>query len=209
MLGIKFGQKHSWNRWGVILENMNISPPEPKRYFVSVPGRNGVLDLTQELTPSVRFESRTLTFTFRVKAGDWSTLMAQIYDDVHGRRMNVTSDWDPDWHWTGFVTVDSFSSDERTGTLVITAEVDPFKYANDESTYTKSGNGTLTCVCDRMEVCPTIQVTAETSITFDNKTVSLSAGTHVIPAFEFKKGNNVLTISGSGTTTVTYRNGRL
>ncbi|MBQ1292558.1 MAG: hypothetical protein IIY21_00850 [Clostridiales bacterium] len=209
MLGITFGTKHSFNDWGVILENTHITPPQPKRYIVSVAGRNGVLDLTQELTPSMRFESRTLTFTFRVKAGDWSTLMAQIYGDVHGRTMDIISDLDPSWHWHGFVTVDDFSSDERTGTLSIAVDADPFKLSNTVSTYSRSGSGTLTCVCDRMEVCPTFTVTAETTVVFGDVTAVISAGTHKIENIEFSEGSNEVTITSTGSTTITYTNGRL
>lgn len=209
MLGITFGNKHSWDDWGVILENTQIAPPVPKRYTVSVAGRNGLLDLTPELTPSVRFEARTLTFSFRVKAGDWSTLMSTIYGDVHGRTLDVTSDWDSDWHWHGCVTVDSFESEERTGLLVITVEADPFKYSNTPSTYTVSGNGSVTCVVDRMEVCPTFTTTAETTIEFGSISAAVSAGTAVIPAIELTEGSNVITITSSGDTTITYTNGRL
>lgn len=209
MLGITFGTKHSFNDWGVILEDTKVAPPQPKRYTVSVAGRNGVLDLTQELTPSIRFESRTLTFNFRVKPSDWSTLMSRIYGDVHGRTLDVISDLDPNWHWNGFVTVDDFSSDERTGTLAITVDADPFKYSNTPSTYTQSGSGTLVCVCDRMEVCPTITATAETTIVFGDVTATISAGTHKVENIELSEGENELTITSSGTTTITYTNGRL
>lgn len=209
MLGITFGDKHSYYDWGVILENTEISPPVPKRYTVSVAGRNGLLDLTPELTPVVRFESRQLTFSFRVKAGDWSTLMSQIYGDIHGRTLDVISDLDPDWHWHGCVTVDSFASEERTGALVITVEADPFKLSNTSTTYTQSGSGTVTCVCDRMEVCPTFTVTAETTIDFGDITATVSAGTHKIENIELTEGNNTITLTSTGSTTITYTNGRL
>lgn len=209
MLGITFGDKHSYYDWGVILENTEISPPVPKRYTVSVAGRNGLLDLTPELTPVVRFESRQLTFSFRVKAGDWSTLMSQIYGDIHGRTLDVISDLDPDWHWHGCVTVDSFASEERTGSLVIVVEADPFKLENTETAYTKSGSGSVTCVCDRMEVCPTFTVTAETTIVFGDITATVSAGTHKIENIELTEGNNTITLTSTGSTTITYTNGRL
>lgn len=209
MLGISFGSKHSYNDWGVILEDTQIAPPQPKRYTVSVAGRNGLLDLTPELTPIIRFESRTLTFNFRVKAGDWSTLMSKILGDIHGRTLNVVSDLDPSWYWHGFCQVDSFSSDERTGALVITVEADPFKLSNTVTTYTQSGNGTITAVVDRMEVIPTITVTAETTIVYGDISVTLSAGTHKVENLQLVEGSNALVITSTGTTTITYTNGRL
>lgn len=209
MLGVTFGNKHSYNDWGVILEDTHVNPPLPKRYVVDVPARNGLLDLTPELTPTVRFESRTLTFTFRVKAGDWSTLLSTIYGDVHGQTLDVVSDLDPSWHWHGCVTIDDFSSDERTGVLVINVEADPFKLANTSVTTSRNGSGSLVCTCDRMEVTPTITVTSATTITFGDLSVALNAGTHLVNDIVFTSGSNTLTVSGSGKTTVTYTNGRL
>ena len=166
MLGVTFGSKHSYNDWGIWLEDTHINPPLPKRYIVDVPARNGLLDLTPELTPTIRFENRTLTFNFRVKAGDWSTLVSQIYGDIHGRTLNVVSDLDSNWHWHGCVTVDDFSSDERTGKLVITVDADPFKLSNTENSYTVNGNGTITCEVDRMEISPAFEIEAPTTVIY-------------------------------------------
>lgn len=209
MLGVTFGNIHSYDDWGIWLEDTHINPPLPKRYVVDVPARNGLLDLTPELTPTIRFENRTLTFTFRVKAGDWSTLMSEIYGQIHGQTLDVVSDLDPDWHWHGCVTVDDFSSDERTGVLVITVDAGPFKLSNTQTRLAKTGSGTLSCSCDRMEVTPTITNTAEATIVFGDASVTLDAGEHLVNAIMFTEGTNTLTITSTGTTTVTYTNGRL
>lgn len=209
MLGINFDLKHSYHDWGVILEDTHISSALPKRYIADVPARNGNLDLTPGLTPIVHFETRTATFTFRVKPGDWSTLMSIISNDVHAKTMNIIRDLDPDWHWHGFVTVDDFSSDEQTGVLVITAEVFPFKLSNVPTVLEINGNGELNCFCERMEVNPTITVTDDATIEFNNSSIALEAGTYLVNDFLFTNGNNILTITSAGKTTVTYTNGRL
>lgn len=175
MLGVTFGSKHSYNDWGIWLEDTHINPPLPKRYIVDVPARNGLLDLTPELTPTIRFENRTLTFNFRVKAGDWSTLVSQIYGDVHGKTLDVVSDLDPNWHWHGCVTVDDFSSDERTGKLVITVDADPFKLSNTENSYTVNGDGTITCEVDRMEISPAFELTAPTTVIYGDSSYVLES----------------------------------
>ena len=209
MNGITFGSKHSYNDWGVILENTEIAPPVPKRYIVSVPARNGVLDLTGQLTPIMRYETRAVKYTFRVKPGGWDDLMSTIYGDVHGKTMDVTSDWDPSWHWHGFVTVDSFASSKRTGVLAILVDADPFKLANAPTTVSTSGSGSITCVCDRMELTPVIDTTASATIDFGDISAAVDAGSHIINDIIFVEGNNTLTITSTGDTTVTYTNGRL
>ena len=209
MLGITFGSKHSYNNWGVILEDTTVTPPQPKRYLVDVPARNGLLDLTPELTPIIRYGNRTVTYKFRVKSGDWDDLLSGIYADVHGQTLDVTSDLDANWHWHGCVTVNSFASDKRTGVLVITVDAEPFKLANTATSVQRSGNGSLSCTCDRMEVTPTITNSAQATIVFGDVSVTLSAGTHIVNEIVFTSGTNTLTITSTGTTKVTYTNGRL
>ena len=209
MLGITFGDKHSYNNWGLFLEDTKVTPPLPKRYLVDVPARNGTLDLTAELTPIMRYQTRQLQFKFRVKAGDWSTLLSQIYGDVHGKTLDIISDLDPDWHWHGCVTVNDFSSDKRTGVLVINADVDPYKLANNETSVAVVGTGSASCYCDRMEVTPTITVTTSSTITFNDLSVALDAGSHIVNEIVFTSGANTLEVDSTGTTTVTYTNGRL
>ena len=175
MLGITFGDKHSYNDWGLFLEDTKVTPPLPKRYLVDVPARNGTLDLTAELTPIMRYQTRQLQFKFRVKAGDWSTLLSQIYGDVHGRTLDIISDLDPDWHWHGFVTVNDFSSDKRTGVLVINADVDPYKLANIETAYAVSGNGSINCYVERMEVTPSFETTAPTTVKYGDISAAITS----------------------------------
>ena len=209
MLGITFGDKHTYMDWGLFLEDTSVTPPLPKRYVVDVPARNGTLDLTDELTPIMRYQSRQLSFKFRVKSGDWSTLMSEIYGAIHGKTMDIISDLDPDWHWHGCVTVNSFSSDKRTGVLVINADVDPFKLANKKTTVAVISAGTASCWCDRMELNPTITVTTASTIDFGDISVALDAGSHIINEIVFTSGTNTLTIDSTGTTTIEYTNGRL
>lgn len=175
MLGVTFGNIHSYDDWGIWLEDTHINPPLPKRYIVDVPARNGVLDLTAELTPTVRYQARQLTFKFRIKSGDWNTTISQIYGDVHGKTLDVTSDLDPNWHWHGCVMVNDFASDRRTGVLVIIVDAEPFKLSNTENQYTVNGNGTATAVVDRMEVSPTFEITAPTTVEYGDLSAVLSS----------------------------------
>lgn len=209
MLGITFGTLHSYNDWGIFLEDTQIAPPMPKRYVVDVPARNGILDLTPQLTSTMRYGTRMITYTFRVRSGGWDDLISTIYNEVHGRTLDVVSDLDPDWHWHGFVAVNSFTSDQRTGVLVIEVEADPYKLENTATTKSRNGNGTLSCDCDRMEVTPTITVTASATIVFGGISVALDSGTYVVNDIVFTEGTNTLTVTSTGTTTITYTNGRL
>ena len=212
MYGVTFGRKHSIYDYGLVMTDYSISNPAVTRYLVKVPGRNGVLELTESLTPYITYDNRQLQFAFvwRSRPEDYEEAKQTIINDLHGKKMQVILDSDPDYYYDGFVTVDSdsFSGRERAD-IVVHVDAAPYKLRKTETTKTKSGSGTLVCENSRMEVIPQIKVTAATSITFNNSTYSLSAGTYTLPGIVFKEGNNTLTISGSGTTTVKYRQGRL
>jgi len=209
MLGIQFGTKHSWDDWGLILENVEETPPEPRRYVVEVPGRDGVLDLTGELTEEICYGPRMVTFTFHVKSGGWTALKSEIMSFLHGKTMNVMSDLDTEYFWRGFCLFDSFSSNETTGTLVIRVEADPYKYAKMATSYSQNGDGTVVCANNRMKVIPQITNTAEATIVFGTVSVTLSEGVHKVDDIVFAEGNNTLVITSTGLTTITYRQGRL
>lgn len=212
MYGVTFGSKHSYDDYQMILTGYDTGNPAPRRNLVSVPGRNGVLDMTESLTPIITYDNRQLQFAFTWKSSPetYEDELQEIVNDLHGKKMHVILDSDPDYYYDGFVTVASSAfSGREEATLVVTMDAYPFKFRTEETVKTQSGSGTLNCTNDRMEVIPTIQVSANTSITFGTATYSLSAGTHTIAGIQFTEGDNELTISGSGTTTIKYRQGRL
>lgn len=130
MLGVLFGDKHTYWDWGLILKSYpDISPPAPKTKIIQVPGSDVVIDLTETLTGGVVYEPRTLSFEFTLmdKRSQWPTTYSDILESLHGRRMDIVLDDDPDYCYTGRVAVDSLDADKRTATLRITAEVEPYK----------------------------------------------------------------------------------
>ena len=76
-----------------------------------------------------------------------------------------------------------------------------------------SGSGTLTLHNDYMPVVPVITTTAETTLrwTVDGESFhkTISAGTWEIPELELRLGENTVSVTGEGTTTFVYREGRL
>lgn len=205
---IQFGDVNSYTEWGLILREASFPAPSPKRYTVDIPARNGIQDLTSVLSPYMRYGPRPLSFKFFVLPGGWNEMLSNIMGHVHGKTMEVRYLQDPDYFWRGFCTYDDFASNETTGELVISCEAEPFKYHNQETTYTATGNATLTCVNDRMEVTPTITNTEDATLSFGTLVTTLSAGTHKVPGIQFAEGDNVIEIESAGTTTITYREGR-
>lgn len=131
MNGVRFGLKHSYNEWGLMLvEKPVISPPKPQIKLVKVPGSDTVIDLTESLTGSVQYETRKITCEFVIigKKDRWAKTYTDILAQLHGKRMQITMDDDPNYYYTGRVTVGDMSCGVMEAKLSITAEVEPYKH---------------------------------------------------------------------------------
>jgi phage-related protein len=49
-------------------------------------------------------------------------------NEIHGKRVKITIDDDPNYYYLGRVKVNEWESDKATATIVLTAEVEPYKY---------------------------------------------------------------------------------
>lgn len=130
MQGVIFSDKHSWRDWGLILKSRPvISAPAPKIKMIPIPGSDIVVDLTQSLTGKVHYEPRTIQFEFITAAPreKWASLHSDILNYLHGQGVKIIFDDDPNWFYTGRVTVGDFEADKKTATLTMTATVDPYK----------------------------------------------------------------------------------
>ena len=100
------------------------------------------------------------------------------------------------------------------GQLVLSCtDGDAFLYYVSETVESITGSGTVTIHNDFMPLVPVITTTAETTLRWAvdgesfHKTVSV--GTWEIPELEFRYGVNTVSVTGEGTTTFVYREGRL
>ena len=130
MHGIIFGEKHTYRDWGLLLKSRpEISPPSPKTKLVKVPGSNKVIDLTEALTGEVKYDTRQITAEFFImdNRDRWTQLYSEILEYMHGKNVRIIMDDDPNYFYTGRVTVGELEPDKKTAVLTITAEVEPYK----------------------------------------------------------------------------------
>ena len=133
MNGVTFGDKHSFRDWGLILKSRPvIAPPNPKTVYNDMPEADGSIDLTDYLTGNVHFENRKITCVFNVLDAReyWSSKYSEILNYLHGKRMKLIFDEDPDYYYIGRFKVDSWDSEEKVSTITISCEVEPWKKNN-------------------------------------------------------------------------------
>ena len=215
MIGVKFGTKHSFRDFGLILTSKTVSFPKPKTESVTIPGADGQLDLSTALTDGdVKYDNRSLTFKFSVinPQKNWETVKSTLANYLHGQKMNVILDVDKGFYYVGRCTLDSWSESKKLGTLTVKVDAEPYKYSVLESTdddITVSGTKVVTVRSMRMKVVPTITVSANMDVRFKGVQYGLTAGENRNLNIILSEGDNELTFIGTGTVSINFRGGSL
>lgn len=216
MLGVTFGNKHSYWDWGLLLKSYpEISAPKPKTKMVDVPGTNGMLDLSETLTGYVQYEMRKIKCEFVTKRSrsEWPSICSEIYDYLHGMIRDITLDDDPDYFYTGRITIESREV-VKSATMEITveAEVEPFKTKRYGSTayigLAIDGTRYVTVMGAKKPVIPTIKASAQMQMLFHGNEYPLQEGENSFPDVVIREGTNVFSFTGNGTVSINYREGR-
>lgn len=211
MYSVNFGAKNSYTDFNLILMPKTRPFPTPKTNYVSIEGRDGDLDLTTSLTGDVKYEniSYSLQFYLKDKRVDWETTLLKLTTYLHGKKMDLSFSEDPDWYYVGRYTLNELESDRNVGLLSVDCILEPYKLKKTETIKTITGTGTLILSNTRKWVMPTISSTSSMQFTFEGKTFTVN-GTLQSPDIVLKEGNNAIEVtSGTGTLTVTYREGKL
>lgn len=134
--GVMLNGKHSLADYGMVVKDRPIiGPPEPKTATVDVPGSDGVLDMTEAITGEVKFKPRPITLTFKAKLPDneQAEFESVLMDDLHGKRIEVILDEDPEWVWTGRAVVAFSDKSNWQETITISLTADPYKLEKEET----------------------------------------------------------------------------
>lgn len=192
--------------------------PAPAENLVQVPGRiRGPLDLSTVLTdgePS--YGSRALSITLESSEGDRLARAAWISDMVnqlHGRRVDIVLPDHPLHYATGRLTVKTLYNDLAHASVEVAGVCEPWLYSKEETTVQLQATAAEQTVRLRnagaMTVVPLVNVTAESGATvrlvYGVYSWALSAGDYQLPDLRLTPGDHVITYSGAGTLTITYR----
>lgn len=211
MYSVNFGDKNSYTDFGLILRPKERPFPTPKTNYVSIEGRDGDLDLTTSLTGDVKYEniSYTLEFYLKDKRADWEQTLLELSTYIHGKKMNLTFSEDPDWYYVGRFTLSPLSSDKNIGLINVECNLEPYRLKKTETIKSITGTGTLTLFNTRKWVMPVITTTENIEFTFEGKQF-VGNGTLQSPDIILKEGENTIEVTnGTGTLTVSYREGKL
>lgn len=201
---------------GWLREAVSFPTPQSQSETITVPGRSSPIRYTEALG-CVSYQPRSFDITLSMLGSrtKFNGMVAEAVNRFSGRLVKVICSEEPDLYAYGTVEA-SPAYDPLTGKgqLVFSCtDGDAYRYHAKETVVTLSGSGTVTLINDYMPVVPTVTTTDETALAWqvgtDTFLKSVSAGTWEFPELELQHGINTVTVTGDGTTTFTYREGRL
>lgn len=207
MKGVKFGEFHSWNDFSLILSEKKIGSPSPKTETIDIPGGDGVLDLT-EFFGEVRYNNRPLEFVFSTKVpqSEFLALFSRVQNALHGQKMRIVLDDDPEWFYVGRITVSEWKANKAIGKLTIDCDCEPYKTKINETVVFAEVTEETTVILpnSKKRVVPTIDITGTINLTYGVNFYALSEGRYDLPAVILENGNNTIILSGTGTAMFRY-----
>jgi hypothetical protein len=128
----------------------------------------------------------------------------------HGQTIRIIDDDYPDHYYEGEASVETDLKSNYI-TIVLTVDAQPFRLKRERTTRTYQIDGEKIIIIpnEHIDAIPTITVTTETEITFNESTVIFTPGTYTVEAFVLASGDNVFTVSGAGEITFEYQEGAI
>lgn len=213
MKGVKFGDFHSWNDFSLILSGKKIGSPDAKITTVEIPGADSVLDIS-EYFGDVKYKNRALSFDFStiVPQSEFLNLFSMIQNAIHGRKVRIILDDDPDFYYIGRISISEWKADKNIGKITVDCDCEPYKYKMNKTVMTFSVTDSTTAILSnlRKQVVPQFTSSGAIQIEFGGSTYSISsAGTFTVPEIILTAGNNEITFTGTANVTVEYQEGGL
>lgn len=106
---------NTWDDWHLIPSSRPvIAPPQERTNFVTVGGRDGVLDFSQTLSGRPVFDNRSGSIEFYVENDywDWETAYTTICETLQGKRIKMALEDNPSHYYEGLLYVDKWTSDK-------------------------------------------------------------------------------------------------
>lgn len=224
---IDISGKDTWETWHMAPQSRPyVAAPPIKEEYVDVPGADGSLDYTEVLTGAPRYGRRTGQWQFVVDNGytDPFVLQSELLSYLHGRKHKIILKDDPDYYYSGRLTLEINLSPKDYNQVTIKYNLDPYKYPVSSTAQTEwkwnelFGNtiyyGSFTVKKnkrrnlindDSSSKDATITVSNAMQLSFNGSTIALTAGDNTIT---LSPGNNIMDFIGSGKVTVDYSIGR-
>ena len=230
--GVIFDDRiHTERDWGLRLLSVYIPMPDPKTQILDIPGGDGSIDLT-EINGRPAYNDRDgVELVFDLMDGSyesWFLEYSQFAAEVHGRKVKMVLDDDPDHYYMVRLKLDGKKSNPVYGQITFSGTAEPFKYdlvaTNEpwlwdtfnfetgvireiEEVEITAENNKVTIIGAGIDTPPVFAVSQADNLklTYGGRTYTLKVGRNRFPAVRVGKEDVTLTFSGTGKFEVEYR----
>lgn len=230
--GVTFDDRiHTERDWGLKLLSVYMPMPDPKTQIFDIPGGDGSIDLT-EINGRPAYNDRDgVELVFDLMDGgyeSWFLKYSQFAAEVHGKKVKMVLDDDPDHYYMVRLKLDGKKSNPVYGQITFSGTAEPFKYdlvaTNEpwlwdtfnfetgvireiEEVEITAENNTVTIIGAGIDTPPVFVVSQADNLklTYGGRTYTLKVGRNRFPAVRVGKEDVTLTFSGTGKFEVEYR----
>ena len=202
----------TYDDYGMIQTKKEISQPAPKTTYLSVPGRDGDIDLSAALD-GVHYEDRVIQLSYFLDGNYEERLetIAKFVNAYNGQAVQLVDvDDTPMWYYTGRAVITAVSNLNAYSTIDMELRCDPFMYTR----YPKKRSISVTTAGGRdfihivnsgfRKITPVITSTGSATITANGVSVTVTAGTYSASALTLLPGLNTISVIGDATVEFTY-----
>lgn len=210
MKGVSFLGFHSYDDLHLLLTEKEIGSPEVKRQTIDIEGADGELDFT-DFFGEPKYANVQHRFSFETirPRNEQLSQFAAIKNKLHGRKGRIILDDDPSFFYVGRCFVSPYKNEVNIGRISIECDCEPYKYKVDETVVSQAVDGTDIIVLTnaRKRAVPLVTITADSTlnIVYGTNIWDLGAGSYRLPELELAEGENLVTVTGTGTITFSWQ----
>lgn len=190
----------------------NMGAPQVRTNYKIIPGRNGVLDLT-EIDGNLYYED--VEFAIEAQkllrtSEDIIIATSELMNLFNGQRVRVILN-NSSYYYDARISVGTFVRTGINMTVSLNIQAFPYRLQITPTTVTATlspTEQTITLLNGTMQLVPSITTTGTATIVYENNTYTISSGTNIqIPNMILHEGSNTMTATGTGNITFTYTQG--
>ena len=119
--------RNTYEYWEMIpTSRLYVAPPEVKTNYTDIPGANGGIDYTELLTGSPTYGYRKGSWEFLlIPENNWSYVYNSLIDYLHGKAHTIILGDEPNYSYTGRLSIDEWQSNEHNSIIVINYILNP------------------------------------------------------------------------------------
>lgn len=193
--GVTIGGKHTYRDLGLVLVDGSekIGLPEIQTYNIEVPGRDGLLDLTEALNGEVAYKNRECSWQFADarEYGERTAALVELANMLHGRKLAFKLDDRPEYTGTGRFTAEIGENRRGYTVLNVKADCDPYFSKGVKTLRVNAAGGIkITVKSGRKPVCPTFEFQSETIVSANGIHARMQPGTYKVSDLWLHQGRN-------------------